>query len=328
MKLTFLEFLDELEQTDLLMEASNLGGSVLYKYDWRAAVFLKKFKAGEPFELVNGKTVKFVPDAKIVKAVTAGESTTNLELLSQKGERFKFNQLAKTKEFGGKGEGSGTFKEDRELQSLIDQINDAKAVAKTATIKIRVGSKTYVTYSAASTPGTPKSDFHLIDIDGKELCWISHKDGKSAKDFQQWGGISATGEPTIYAHPETKKFIDDVRKEFPEGLPRATTIYRKIKDQKLKNLSVYGNKWGGPYGRQNVTMLLQGPVRLVRGAGDTYQIKANHEHVNGDVVDAGGYEPVFMAVYKGDRDNFGVKGARFSISPIQSRKGVEFPSKK
>jgi hypothetical protein len=31
-----------------------------------------------------------------------------------------------------------------------------------------------------------------------------------------------------------------------------------------------------------------------------------------------------MAMYKGDRNQFGVKGARFAIQPIESRKITEF----
>ena len=32
------------------------------------------------------------------------------------------------------------------------------------------------------------------------------------------------------------------------------------------------------------------------------------------------FEPVLMALYKGDRSNFGVTGARFAIQPMGSRK--------
>ena len=88
--------------------------------------------------------------------------------------------------------------------------------------------------------------------------------------------------------------------------------------------SVYGNQFGGPLGRQNTSILLQGPVKLVK-RGKVYELESNHVHLNGESVDSGGFEPVLMAIYKGDRDNEGIKGTRLAIQPIQSRKGDEFP---
>ena len=171
--------------------------------------------------------------------------------------------------------------------------------------------------------GTPKSDFHLLDIKGNEVVWISHKDGRGPKDFQQWGGISERKEPLIFNHKETKKFITDLKAAYPRGLPNATSLYRKIKDKQLKMLSVYGNNFGKALGQQNVTMLLQGPVVLEK-SGAVYTITANHVHYNGDSVDADGFEPVFMAIYKGDRSDTGVKGTRIVIMPILGRKATEF----
>ena len=308
---------------EYISEMSNLGGSTLYKYDWRAAVFLRKYQEKEEFELTNGRKVEFVPNKKVVDAVKKHMPTRDLRLLDKNGNEYKFNQLAKSAEFGGKGAGFGTAKEDVELASLQKQIEQAKVQEGSATIKVRVGKKTYDVAAAETTPGTPKSDFHLVDNDGKEVVWISHKDGRSSKDFQQWGGVSKRSEPAINAHRETQKFIADLKKAYPAGLPRATTLFRKIKDTKLKMLSVYGNQYGKALGRQNTSVLLQGPVKLVK-KGKFYQLDANHVHYNGDSVDAGGFEPVLMAIYKGDRDNEGLKGTRLAIQPIMSRRAVEF----
>lgn len=303
---------------------SNLGGSELYKYEWRAEVFLRKFRAQEPFELSGGRKVQFVPSKSIITAIEKRQPTTQLRLIDAKGNEYQFNELVKNAEFGGKGAGSGTAKEDRELNSLIHQIEDAKEKEASATIRVSVGNKTYEVFTAESTPGTPKSDFHLLNINRKEVVWISHKDGRGPKDFQQWGGVSARVEPAINSHPEVQKFISDIRKKYPQGLPRATTLYRKIRDKKLKMYSVYGNQFGGPLGRQNTSILLQGPVKLVK-RGKVYELESNHVHLNGESVDSGGFEPVLMAIYKGDRDNEGIKGTRLAIQPIQSRKGDEFP---
>lgn len=301
-----------------LSEASTLSHAELFKYDWRITKFLDKYKKKEPFELVNGSTVVLKYDKDVAKQIEDKTLSNSATLIGKDGKTYKFSDLKKTKEFGGKGEGSGTVKEDAALSQLIDELDRVKDESGLEEVPIKIGNKVYKVVSAESTPGTPKSDFHLLDKNGKEIVWISHKDGSTAKDFQQWGGMSAKSEPEIFNHKETQKFIKDVQKLTNNVMPSATTYARKIKDSRLKNLSIYGNQFGQSLGQQNVTLLVQGPIKLVK-TGSLYTITANHTHVNGDVID-GNFEPVFMAIYKGDRDNFDVKGARFAIQPIGSRK--------
>lgn len=217
----------------------------------------------------------------------------------------------------GSGVG-GTSKEDAQLASLQKQIQNELEQNNLMELSIKIGAKYYSVAGAASTPGTPKSDFHLLNLKSEEVVWISHKDGSSAKDFQQWGGMSDRSETTIARHPESKKFIEDVKTRFGGVMPRATTVSRKIVDTKLAGMAVYGNRFGLELGRQNVTILLQGPVKLVK-KNDHYELTSNHTSINGDAMTEG-YAPVFMAIYKGDRSNFGIKGARFAIQPAESRK--------
>lgn len=224
------------------------------------------------------------------------------------------------KPIAGTGVG-GTSKEDAQLKLLQQQIEKALADDDVIEIKIKIGIKTYQVAGAKTTPGTPKSDFHLLDVKGNEVVWISHKDGSKPSDFQQWSGMSERIEREIYSHPETKKFIADVKKITGSVMPTATTIGRLIKDQKLINMAVYGNKYGLTFGVQNVTIMLQGPVKLIKKVGH-YELSSNHTSLNGETL-TGGYEPMFMAIYKGDRSNFGVKGARFAVQPKASRKATE-----
>ena len=308
---------------------ANLSASELMKpgREYRAGLIVRKMTDGEPFELSNGDRVKFVMNKKIVtmlsKDVKTAADLNNLRFLGQNGNEYKLSDIKKNADFGGKGDRSSVAKEDAALESLNNQLNQAKKELKSSTVPIIIRNKVYRVASAESTPGTPKSDFHLLDIDGNEIVWISHKDGSGPRDFQQWGGISERSEPTIFRHAETQKFVNDLKKKFPNGLPPATTLYRNIKDNKLKMFSVYGNAYGGSMNRQNVTILLQGPIKLVK-SGNSYKLDANHVHFNGDSVDDGGFEPVLMAIYKGDRSDAGVKGTRIVISPIGGRKGNPF----
>ncbi len=226
----------------------------------------------------------------------------------------------KTPEFGGKGQGSGIAREDFELKSLRDQIEKAKMADGVQSIDVRIDGKTYEVAGAETTPGTPKSDFHLIDINGKEVVWISHKNGSLPKDVQQWGGISQRKEPDIFSHKETQQFISDLKTKFPDGIENTFSAYRKIKDDsnpKLKPMAIYGNNYGKGFGQQNVTILLQGPVKLVK-TGATYSLSANHVHFNGESLDNTPYEAVLSVRY-GDRSDAGVFRARIGIMPIASR---------
>lgn len=308
---------------------ANLSASELIKpgREYRAGVIVKKIKNKEPFELSNGSKVVFAINKKIItilsKELLSSAELNGIRFLGEDGEEYKLSDIKKNSEFGGKGERSTVAKEDAALSSLNEQLIQIKKDTKTASVPIKVKNKVYKIDYAESTPGTPKSDFHLVDMDGKEVIWISHKDGRTAKDFQQWGGISQRSEPTVFSHTETQKFINDLKNQYKNGLPPATTLYRKIKDSKLKMLSVYGNEYGKNMSRQNVSVLLQGPIKLAK-SGSSYIFQSNHVHYNGDSVDGDGFDPVLMAIYKGDRSDAGIKGTRIVISPIGGRKGTEY----
>ncbi|MDP7368761.1 MAG: hypothetical protein QGH83_16070 [Candidatus Pacebacteria bacterium] len=303
---------------------ASLEGNELYKYAYRVEVFVKKLEEKSKFKIVNKGEVELVPQKSIIKHIKDGKPTRNVILIDTDGNEYKFNQIEKTKEFGGKGAGAGTAKEDAELTSLKEQLEEAKKTEKSHFINLKVKNKIHKVSFAVTTPGGPKSDFHLVDNDGNEVVWISHKDGSTAKGFQQWGGISQKIEPTIFRHIEVQQFINDLKSDYPDGLSRATTLYRHIADKTLKMMSVYGNQFPTRReDRQNCSILLQGPVKLKK-FGANYQLSANHVHYNGDSVDGQGFDPVLMAIYKGDRNDAGVKGTRIVISPVGGRKGKEY----
>ena len=180
-------------------------------------------------------------------------------------------------------------------------------------VNLQIGKNTYQVVNVESTPGTPKSDFHFRDMNGNMVGFVSHKDGSSATAIQQWGGITQRGEPMLAAHPETIAFVQTCQAMFGTQMPNATTVARRIKDNRLKMMAIYGNGFGGGPSIQNVDVLLQGTVNITK-IGTKYRLSASAQtHNNGDPV-GGAYEPVFMCIYKGDRSNYGIKGARMVIS--------------
>lgn len=304
-----------------------LSTSELLKYEWRVEKFASKYKAGEPFELTSKQKVKLLYEEAIYKALLTKKSGNIQKLVfrdsKSKTKTYKLNNFMKNEEFGGKpaGGGAGVGIEMREIDSINKQLDEIKAKTGSKFVPIKVKTKTYRAAKCVKTKGVPKSDFSILDENGNEIIWLSHKEGSSARDFQQWGGMT---EANIQNHPEAKKFIKQVQEMFPNGIPNATTVAKKIKDNKLQKMSIYGvdYKPGGTLGLQNVSVVLQGPVKL-RKSGNAWKFEANHSHENGEDI-TGDFEPVMMAIYKGDRSNFDVKGARFAIQPKGSRKVSEW----
>ena len=304
-----------------------LSTTELLKYDWRIKKFADKYKAGEPFELTSRIKVNLLYEGAIYKALLSKKQLEIQKIIfkdaNSKTKRYKLNNFMKNEEFGGKppGGGAGVGIEMREIDSINKQMNEIRSKTGEKFVPIKVKSKTYRAVKCVKTKGVPKSDFSILDENGNEIIWLSHKEGSSARDFQQWGGMT---EANIQNHPESQKFIKKIQDKFPKGIPNATTVASMIKDNNLKKMSIYGvdYKHDSPLGLQNVSVVLQGPVKLIK-VGKSWQFNANHSHLNGEDI-TGDFEPVMMAIYKGDRSNFGVDGARFAIQPKGSRKVTEW----
>ena len=231
------------------------------------------------------------------------------------------SQLFKTAEFGGKTIEQVLAKEDHAIVRLREEIHDRK---KNGSITLKINNIIVPgIVDVQSTPGTPKSDFHLIDVNGNEVVWISHKAGSKPTHFQQWGGISEKREHKIHNHPEVQQFINDVKILKPYGLSSKQVFRRKIKDDDLKLCSLYGNKYGlGSCGIQNVSVLAQGIIRL-KQCNDYFELDAHHLHFNGDSLSNTSYEPTLMVIYKSDRSDCGIKNGRMGIVPFGGRVGVD-----
>lgn len=173
-------------------------------------------------------------------------------------------------------------------------------------------------YSVKNTKGQPKSDFHFTDKRGKILLHVSHKKGSKPQDFQQWGGIS---EDEIIHHPEVQDFILRCRLKFGEKISPGTAAYAPIKDIDLKLMSVFGVDYDKETTSENrVDVIIQGDPGLKKaGTPGVYKLTATGNlHLNGDLP-KGGFDPVLSVMYKGDRSQAGIAGARFSIYPKTGR---------
>ena len=265
----------------------------------RLDVFLQKLKDGEEFLTKKGAIILDKDSLKGREDLFRKGGFSDTFKGRFNGKQFSVSypkDFFKTPEFGGKGIGFGTQAEDRELSQLRKHIESAMEKEQSGVLQMIVGKRTVTVAGVESTPGVPKSDFHLLDDKGNEVAWISHKDGRRPQDFQQYGGLTNA---IFKNHPEVTKFMEDLKKKYPDGLPPRTSVMRLVKDRKLANQSVWGVDFGKTRGRNNVDEFHQGPMTL-RKVGQKYKIVSNHYDTNGSVP-TDGYACIFFARYTTDR---------------------------
>ena len=292
------------------------------------SLFRTRIASRGDFTLVesNGQKVKI--DPTVANTLRSIDDIENYRVgrsiilpTTMKGQ-VRLSQLFKDAAFVGRTQNT-TAAEDAEVLIIRRRLEQIKEQIGSDYVNLQVGKNKYQVVAVESTPGTPKSDFHFRDRNGNMVGFVSHKDGSSPTAIQQWGGVTQRAEPMLAAHPETVAFVQTCQAKFGNQMPRATTVARRIKDNRLKMQAIYGNGFGGPPSIQNVDVLLQGSVSLTK-VGNNYKLVASAQtHNNGDPV-GGGYEPVFMCMYKGDRDNYGIKGARMAISGKGGRSIKEY----
>lgn len=182
----------------------------------------------------------------------------------------------------------------------------------------------------------PKADIILYinkkDILSSKNIFISHKKEGGPEAFQQYGGLTEKAGSDIYGHPETKKFLKAVAKNIDPKEGLKNPMFMKVKDNTLKNMSIYGPDYGSAYGLQHVQLIGQGLPKLTPTKKENvYELDfSSHMSISGDLSHfGGGYTPVFGATFRAGRgfeiDGKRYDGARVGIYPsklIETRGGV------
>ena len=307
--------------SEYLLE-TNLSRSQLKKYDSRVYRFIDKFKDSEPFEMIDGK--QFIPTKVKIGGREFTQEDDREEIFSTfeetagsiyltgtvdgKEEIISSTSLKKTTEFGGKEKGSSTKIEDEELRSINSLI---QKVEGGNSIKVKIGDEVYEDIVSATTvPGTPKADFTLNNSKGDPVIFLSHKDGTTAKDFQQYGGVSE-----LKDYDEVLGFVNDVKSALqdPTQMERGSGFRRQVESEEIIVKSVYGVDFtpGKDFGINNVTALVQGGLKLEK-SGDIYNLTSRHTILNPDLPQED-YAPAFYATFRKNRNQFGIKDIRFGI---------------
>ena len=293
------------------------------------SLFRTRIASRGDFTLVesNGQKVKIDPTVantlRSIDDLSQYQVGSSIMLPTTMKGQVRLTQLYKDSVFSGRTQNT-TAAEDAQVSSIRRKLEQIKNQLGSDFVNLQVGKNTYQVVNVESTPGTPKSDFHFRDRNGNMVGFVSHKDGSSPTAIQQWGGVTQRAEPMLAAHPETVAFVQTCQAKFGNQMPRATTVARRIKDNRLKMQAVYGNGFGGPSSIQNVDVLLQGTVNISKVDATRYKLTASAQtHSNGDPI-GGSYEPVFMCIYKGDRANYGINDARMVISGRGGRSIKEY----
>jgi hypothetical protein len=182
----------------------------------------------------------------------------------------------------------------------------------------------------------PKADI-ILYVDKKNILspnniFISHKKEGGPEAFQQYGGLTEKAGEEIYNHPETKKFLKAVAKNIDPEKGLRNPMFMKVKDNKLKNMSIYGPEFTGKYGLQHVQLIGQGLPKLTPTKKENVYVLdfTSHMSISGNLSHfGGGYTPVFGATFRAGRgfelDGKRYDGARVGIYPIkliETRGGV------
>lgn len=243
----------------------------------------------------------------------------------------------------------------KSLKRTPDSIYEYKIVRKFNETLINIGQGLPVHVSVnnkmfyniigmVSGPAFAKGDLILIDKDGQQVCFLSHKAGSSPKDFQQYSGISPRAGEYISNNKEVIKFKNELAAMSNEELS-STAYLRKIRDVSVKNKAVFGKDFNrSSFNRSpnNIDFFAQGDINISQAGnkkasfGTTPVLKINFtsklvhkENIN--AMTGSNYDPVLgarpgEAYRKVDAELTTIYGVRAGIFPegyIKNRKNYK-----
>jgi len=290
-------------------------------------IFAKRIAIGQGFYVINNDKLVILHPNILDNLIEINDLNkykvgSSIVLPTADGEVVKLSNLYKDSEFANRTQYS-TAKQDEQISKIVLSINQIKHETNKNYVPLKIINTIYNINEIKTLGDKSKADFCFIDLNGNEVGFVSHKDGSSPKDFQQWSGTSKRFQEEIFNHYETQSFISDLKNIFNNGCPKASTVARKISDNKLKMIAVFGNDYGQEFGKNNVEAVMQGELAL-KPSGEAFILSGSHYTIPNGELPLYGYDPVFMAVHKKDRADHWIQNCRITINPIGSRKIKQF----
>jgi len=219
---------------------------------------------------------------------------------------------------------------------------------KNGLINLMIGSTIYEVHDFVQVPGRPKADMTFVDKKGKDIVYVSHKGGKVAGDFQQYGGAqdigmdNSSGKTTLSASGDrdVQFFLKKVQavalakgatmedgKVNLSSLPKGNNFAFPVKDSEIFGLVMFGKDYhSGRFGLNNCHILLDGTVSFDEVRNGVYKPVASfHSFVNpkekgGDKFPTSKtdtYHPYFIVTRSSAQglSQAGMKNARFGVWP-------------
>jgi hypothetical protein len=207
--------------------------------------------------------------------------------------------------------------------SVLKQINDY-ILKQGKPLTVSVGKHVFKNiYGANKVEGTPKADIALVTFDTKvkkfkDICFISHKMGSTAADYQQYSGITEKADGrkagSISKDKNVTEFLRTLSGFHNSIVDAKERFYRVIKDNKLIGKAIYGPLFGtNVYGIDNIHLIGQGDVKFSK-SGDKHKLDfTGHASYNPDVSDfkKNDYTAIIGARYTSGR-NYEVDGKTYS----------------
>jgi hypothetical protein len=289
---------------------------------YRGDIVIEFIKKRIPFTLKDGnkKILDFLNDE--IQNIFINHEYNKLSknqnvFTDEDNNEYKLEDIVKTDDFGGKIKGFSTKYETSALNELDNQIKTILSSENLSSIKVQVGNTIYDNVIAAENqPGTPKSDFNLINSDKKSIIFISHKKEGGSKAFVRWGGFQFAYDEQ---NSEVLKFIENIKSKVPNSeFKSGDTFAQKISSDILKKRIVFGKDFGEDFGKNNVQVVTQGKVQLEKVENGLYKLIAENFWLNGDLP-TGDYEPVLEAHYRsGPFNQLGFKNCESFARPINT----------
>ena len=318
---TDLEILQEILGEDLFNEAfKQLNFGDLRKYGGpRLKSLHDKIQKGEVFLTTKEEEVVLDfadesyaqlfanQDIEGIKAISKGRPNNFPFFKDKDGDSYTVTSLLKTTDFGGRGIGSGTTKEDMALKGVNDVLSEIGPID----VVLERGGTVYRGINKAVTvDGTPKADFTFNSDAEGPVIYISHKDGNRPTHFQQYGGFTGLGD-----EPEIKAFVEAVREATNGELQPGTSFKRALNKDGIKLKAIYGlTADQAEFGINKCQVLFQGPIKFEKQSDGTYLATSNHTEIY-PTIPSEGYAPILYVSYRRGRNSAGITNCRFGIYP-------------
>jgi len=272
----------------------------------------------DKFKDIILNTFEDVKDIEILPPKTPGN-------LSSKYNAFKFNHNDKQYILTLTGTTiAGGGIEEKELKYINDLIT-----ANGGSINIILGQTLYPNITqAVKVPKNKQADFKLI---GDTNLFIQHKDATSQqisgidkikKAVEEENVLNNTGEledkeveKAVKKYPEVEKFVEDIREKRPNGLEKGDNFSRTISPD-LQIKAAYGI--GNDFGEDKVQAIFFGNTNLekekLEDGTEVFRISSPTYFVYPTPL-PDDYEIIISVTYRNNRNQQGIKNARFGFYP-------------